>query len=140
MSISHNISASALPDEIRCGRAHVRFETSGRLTVVSIAGDVDASNAEPVGWYVRRVIAGERQALLDLSGLDFLGVEGLRALWAIGDVCTRAGVQWTMVTSHPVRRLLAVADRDGKLPAVDCMVAALDRLRGAGRPRLQVVT
>lgn len=140
MSILHNFPASPPPDGLGHGLALVRSETSSRLTVVSITGELDASNVEQVGRQVRGVITGERQALLDLSGLDFLSVDGLRLLWALGDVCAEAGVHWTVVASHPVRRLLTVADPDGKVPAVDCMVAALDRLRSAGRTSLHVVT
>jgi hypothetical protein len=38
-----------------------------------------------------------------------IGVDGVRALFAVGTACRRAGVEWALVASHPVRRLLASA-------------------------------
>jgi hypothetical protein len=59
---------------------------------------------------------------------DFLGVQGLRALMALGEECGRAGVAWTVVASQSIIRLLRVMRRGELLPAVASLAEALQHI------------
>jgi len=128
--------------QIHCYRARLTAEASNWVTVVSIAGDIDALNAEPVCEHIRAFVTAGRPLVLDLSEVDFLGVDGIRGLFDVGNACAERGVNWAVIASHAVRRLLRIADGDGQCHAVASMVEVRERLHVAHRPRrlLQVVT
>jgi hypothetical protein len=60
--------------------------------------------------------SADRALVLDLSGVDFLGVEGLRVLVNIGQQCQRTGLPWAMITSGAIQRLLRIADSIHPIP------------------------
>jgi hypothetical protein len=65
---------------------------------------------------------------------------------SLGDACAEAQVPLAVIASHAVRRLLRIADRDGRIPAGGSMVEVLERLDHAQshapnqRPALRLVT
>jgi anti-anti-sigma regulatory factor len=56
---------------------------------------------------------------LDLSTVDFIATAGFSALHRINVTCSAADVQWAMVPSRAVARLLRICDPDGVLPVVE---------------------
>ena len=147
MFVLHVISGSRVTPEIdnakvHCHRACVTAESSNCLTVVSITGEIDALNAEPVSEHIRGFVVPGRALVLDLSEVEFLGVAAVRSLMSLGEACAEAQVAWAVIASHAVRRLLDIADRDGRIPAGGSMVEVLDRLGYAQtqRPVLRLVT
>ncbi len=96
-------------------------------------GDVDAVNARALGRYVERHTGISRQLVLDLRAVDFFGTHGFTALYYISVHCGRNDVDWTIVGSAPVRRVLSICDPDGELPMVDDIPAALERLDRSAR-------
>ncbi len=120
---------------ISLGRACVTAFDSSWVTVIALRGEVDALNAAHVSTCLDQFARPDRALVLDLSDLDFLGVESLTGLLALGDRCDRLGVDWALVTSHSVRRLLRVGDRECRLHAVGSMVEVLQRFRTARRRR-----
>jgi anti-anti-sigma regulatory factor len=66
--------------------------------------------------------------VLDLRAVDFCGTHAFMALYYISVFCARNDVDWMIVGSHPVRRLLSICDPEGELPMVDDLPAALARL------------
>jgi anti-anti-sigma factor len=123
---------------IGVGRACLTAFDSSWVTVVALSGEIDALNAEPVASYLHEFASGDRALVLDFSGVGFLGVDGLEGLFALGETCDRLGVDWALVTSHSVRRLLRAGDRERRLPAVGSMVEVLQRFRTARRRRGQL--
>lgn len=125
----------ASADEMeRCGRATfaLRHPSPSRV-VVAVVGDIDAVNARALGRYVERHTGISRQLVLDLRAVDFFGTHGFTALYYISVHCGRSDVDWTIVGSAPVRRVLAICDPDGELPMVDDLPAALRRLDRSAR-------
>lgn len=57
------------------------------VAVISAHGHIDASNADILTEYTRGHLMRCRGVILDLSGLDFFGTEGLSALHRVSICC-----------------------------------------------------
>lgn len=95
---------------------------------VGVRGDIDAVNGRDLARYVVHHTRASRQLVLDLRSVDFFGTQGFTALYYISVHCARTDVDWAIVGSRHVRRLLAICDPDGELPLADNLRAALRRL------------
>lgn len=109
------------------------------VAVFSAHGDIDASNADDLADYTLSRVGRCRRMILDLSGLDFFGTAGLAALQTVYETCADMGVDWAMVPSAVVSRLLQICDPEGVLPTVGTDDAALARLRGEPLRLMQLV-
>lgn len=78
---------------------HLDSKHFDELTVVSIAGSIDALTAAEVTKYLEQELEGDQaRILVDLSGVEFMSSAGLRALLAAlkqsrqkgGDLCLAA--------------------------------------------------
>jgi anti-anti-sigma factor len=118
----------------RCGRASFALRhPSATRVAVAVIGDIDAVNARALGHYVERHTGISKQLVLDLRAVDFFGTHGFTALHYISVHCGRRDVDWTIVGSPPVRRVLSICDPEGELPMVDDLPAALARLDRSAR-------
>lgn len=116
-------------DRKRCGNATFAARRCTRERIaVGVRGEIDAVNARDLGRYVVHHTRASRQLVLDLRAVDFFGTQGFTALYYISVHCTRADVDWTIVASRPVRRLLTICEPDGELPVADNLRSALNRL------------
>jgi anti-anti-sigma factor len=118
----------------RCGRATfaVRHVSSTR-TAVAVTGEIDAVNGRDLGRYVERQTGASKQLVLDLRAVDFFGSTGFTALHYISVHCARSDVDWVIVGSPAVHRVLSICDPDGELPLVDDLLAGLARLDRSAR-------
>jgi anti-anti-sigma factor len=122
------------------GRADfaMHYVTPKRV-LVTVAGDIDATNRQALGRFVERHIRVSQELILDLSDVDFFGSQGFTALHYISVRCAGRDVDWMLVCNHSVRRILRICDPDGELPMVDDLGIALARLDHLGRCRQSVV-
>ena len=118
---------------IDCRGARIRAHTDAGLTVITISGDIDASNVEAVSCHARGLVPDRGALIVDLADIDFIGVDGLRALFALNSHCARTDTTWALIASHPVNRLLRVGDHDTLLPAVGSATEALLRVGRSSR-------
>ena len=119
----------AAADELqRCGTATfvVRHPSPTRVAV-AVLGDVDAVNARDLGRYVEPHTRVSKQLVMDLRAVDFFGSPAFTALYYISVRCARKDVDWMIIGSPPVRRLLSICDPEGELPLVDDLPSALER-------------
>ena len=126
-----------------CSGAYMRAKkTDSGLTVMSISGEIDASNADELSHRVSELASDCGALIVDLAEVDFIAIEGLRALFALNIECARAGTTWALIASHAVNRLLRVGDHDKLLPAMGSATEALLLVRRSGRSRrsLQLVS
>ena len=116
-------------EQYRCGRATfaVRRLSLSRMAVEAV-GEVDAVNGRALGRYVEQHTGISRQLVLDLRAVDFVGTQAFTTLYYISVHCARSDVDWIIVGSHPVRRLLSICDPDGELPLVDDLPSGLSQL------------
>ncbi|HEX9175550.1 MAG TPA: STAS domain-containing protein [Mycobacterium sp.] len=112
------------------------------LTVITISGEIDATNAGQLGHHVTALVPDDGALIVDMVDTDFISVDGLRALFALNVECVRVDTRWAVIGSHAVHRLLRVADGEGLVPAVRSATEALQRVRRSRRERrpLQLVT
>ena len=100
--------------------------------LVSVRGEVDATNGRFLAGYVERQIAGSSHLVLDLTVIDFFGTAGFAALHNINVVCARYGVSWVLMVGPQLRRFLRICDPDSVLPLGN---SALDHLNTESRDR-----
>lgn len=84
--------------------------------LVTIHGEVDATNGCALARYVERRIFGSSQLILDLQTVEFFAASGFAALSNINVICARAGVQWSLLAGPHVWRLLQICDPARELP------------------------
>lgn len=87
---------------------------------VYFSGEIDISTAadmrDAITWMIT---AGQAWPVADLSGVTFMDVAGVNALFAVQRAAAAAGGSLTLqAPSRQVRRLLAVFCPGGKLPAI----------------------
>lgn len=144
MSVVHNTNTSGDLDHFSVSGNGVFLSShaEGGATFVDAAGEIDASNIHYLTDYMLHYAGGGRPVIVDLTELDFLGAQGIPALFHISERFGEAGVEWALVPSHSVRRLLRICDTDGRLPAVSSIDEALERFSSQSRTRrlFQLVT
>lgn len=116
-----------------CGGARLRAKTDTGLAVISISGEIDASNVEGVNRHVRELESDCGALIVDLADVDFIAIDGLRALFALNMQCARTGTTLALIASQAVNRLLRVGDHERLLPVVGSATEALLVIRRSGR-------
>jgi len=95
---------------MRASLSTVRAHISSLATVLTISGDIDAGNVDPIKACMAEVVVTGNSFLLDLSGVDFFAARGISLLIAVDEACRGAQLPWTMVTSRPVDRALRISE------------------------------
>jgi anti-anti-sigma factor len=116
-----------------CHGAYVRAKTDTGLTVISISGEIDASNADALSRHASELVSDCGALIVDLAEVDFIALDGLHALFALNMQCARTGITLALIASQAVKRLLRVADHDKLLPAVGSATEALLLVRRSSR-------
>ena len=91
------------------------WETASSVRI-SVAGDIDASNAARLTEYVFHRSANCLELIVDLREVDFFGSAGLTTLLTIAERCSHANVTWTVIPSRAVSRVLDICDPQQTLP------------------------
>ena len=107
--------------------------------VISAKGEIDATNATEFADYALRHIGQAERVAVDLTDVEFFGTAGLSALKAIEARCSVGNIDWVLVPSKAVNRLLRICDLDSDLHTCYSVAAALSTLNGK-TPLLQLVT
>ena len=89
-----------------CDRAQMSALCRQLATVVSISGELDDSNMARATQYATRYVLCEKPFVLDLSDLDVCSDGAIALLYAVDDACYEVGVEWGVVASAAVVRVL----------------------------------
>jgi anti-anti-sigma factor len=108
-----------------CGGALVRAQCRHLATVMTISGAIDAMNVDQVSECCKRFILPDKPIVLDLSRVDCLAAQGIRFLYRIDDNCRTAGLEWALITSQAVTRVLRITKDEGSFPTVGSVHEAL---------------
>ncbi len=95
------------------------------MVVISVRGDIDASNTAILTDDVSEHATRCDGLVLDLVGLNFFGAEGFPALHRVSVSCARTGIGWAVVAGAAVSRLLRICDPQDLLPAADTVDEAV---------------
>ena len=87
--------------------------------LITVRGEVDATNSRMLAGYVERQIAGSTRLVLDLTVIDFFGTAGFAALHNTNVICARYGVTWRLLVGPQLRRFLRICDPENLLPLED---------------------
>jgi anti-anti-sigma factor len=94
-------------------------------TIVQIGGEIDACNADRLSENVFRYASTASALVVDTAAVDFCSVRGLRYLMALDQHCHASGIQWALVASGAVRRMLEVTGVNSTLPLANSIFTAL---------------
>lgn len=110
------------------GGMSVRTHFQPGTTIVQVHGAVDAYNAERLSDHLDELASPGRSLILDLRGVRFFSDDGLRALVDIAEKSQRTRVQWAVVTSPAIDRLLPTTNINYRLPTAASVEEALTQL------------
>jgi anti-anti-sigma factor len=120
------------------GRVDMRAQLRHLATILTISGDIDATNIDRVSAYATRLVPVGNALLLDLSGVAFSAAQSISVLVAVGDACDKAESPWALVTSHAVDRVLRISGHDDILPVVSSVPDGMQYFADLARVRQQV--
>ena len=108
-----------------CGRAQLRWHFRHLATVVTIHGEIDAANVDPVIGYIQRLILARDPLVLDLSDVKSSAAECILLLRLVGDECCSAEVEWTLVAGPDVSQMLRDSGYETMCPIARSVPEAL---------------
>jgi anti-anti-sigma factor len=115
-----------------------KVQTRKQAVVLTVSGELDASNADRFDNSVRGLVCNGEPFVIDLDEVTFIGVQCFQALLRLDAACRAGGTPWALVTSPRIRPIFAVAG--DTLPVAASLAEALhsvNPVKGAG---LQVVS
>ncbi|WP_369803942.1 STAS domain-containing protein [Mycobacterium sp. 1274761.0] len=128
-TVALHVDMPAADEVYRCGRAvFAAQELSDARMLITVQGEVDATNRQELGRFIQRHTRVSKQLILDLSAVDFFGSQGFTALYYVSVQCARRDTDWMVVAGRTVQRLLSICDPHGELPVVGELGPALARL------------
>ena len=101
------------------GRAKLAFSTewlNADIVKINVQGEIDATNDAELCDYVFRRAANCKTLILNLHEVSFFSTVGFSALLTIDDRCKRAAVNWMVIPSAAVSRVLDICDRQFTIP------------------------
>lgn len=122
---------------INCAGARLFVYARSLATVLRCDGEIDATNAARIGTEIRRF--SKAPLILDLSQLDFLGVEGFSELLTLNREHRAVGLHCTVVAGIAMRPLLRVVNGHG-MRVVESVPEALQLIEGALAERRQLLS
>ena len=122
---------------VDCGGAQVRAQCRHLATVVSITGDVTDANIDALIERVRHYILTEKPIVLDLGDVRSFAADGIALFEAVDDTCDEAAVEWSLVASQPVSRVLRL--RGDLVPTAESVPAALHHFSDVMSERRQLL-
>ncbi|ODR25825.1 STAS domain-containing protein [Mycolicibacterium porcinum] len=106
--------------------------------VISVHGELDASNAVELTECGIRHSRPSGQLVLDMSEVEFFAAGCFACLHTLNVGCAGENIDWVLIPSTAVSRVLDICDPAGALPTSSDLPAALSKLRSQPR-QLQMV-
>jgi anti-anti-sigma factor len=122
-----------------CDGARVRAQCRHLASVVTISGAIDAMNVDQLTECCERFIMPDKPLVLDLSGVDCLAAQGIRFLYRVDQDCSAAGLEWALIASQPVTRVLRITDDQARFPLVGSVHEALHYFVDAASARRRLL-
>jgi anti-anti-sigma factor len=114
---------------IDCRGMCVSVESQGPTPVITVSGDIDASNSDFMATVLSGFATRNDRLVVDMRGVDFIGTAGVQVLVDFDLQCRREGAAWTLVPCRILIRLLQVVDVGRHLPVSDSVDDAVALLQ-----------
>lgn len=138
---SQPVSQETVIERTDCHGAHFATRWLHHSTaIISAHGELDAANAQQFVDYALCHAPRIERLVLDLFGVEFFGTAGFSALHSVNVRCAGEKIQWALVPSTAVTRLLRICDPDSALPISSSVDTALAAVQGEPRRLLQLVS
>src|ERR1700761_2449064 len=95
---------------VHCNGALMRAHCRDLAAIVTVTGEIDATNIDRFSDYTPPFIKGATRLILALSVVNFLCASGVSIIFAFEDDCRVTGTRWAIVAGPTVRRLLHIGD------------------------------
>ena len=119
----NNTARTSTPQRVIRDRAIYAAQALPPATiVVTVVGELDAANTTQFSDYIQALLPDADRLVLDLSGVTFFAAEAFSAVHKVSAQAASQGLQWNLLTSAAVDRMLEICDPDH----------ALGQLRQAG--------
>lgn len=122
-----------------CSGAQIRAQCRHLATVVTVSGAIDAMNVDQVSDHCKRFILPDKSLILDLSGVECLAAQGIRFLYRIDNDCRAAGLEWALIASQAVIRVLRITDEQASFPVAGSVHEALHYFADATSARRRLL-
>ena len=145
MAATNSANSADQHDPPRCrymahfDRAHLFVYARNLGTVLRVDGEIDASNAKDLTTAIKNFARLKTPLVLDLSHLNFVSVEGFRALLFLNDELRKSRVYCSVVGGTAVHPLLRIVHHNG-LPIADSVPEAFQNLEDMLRARRQLLS
>ncbi|QRY42878.1 STAS domain-containing protein [Mycolicibacterium boenickei] len=129
-----NVAKRATPSHNGQTRAQFCAQwLSPATAVISVRGELDASNASELTDCGIRHSRTSGQLVLDLSAVEFFGAGCFACLHTLNVRCAGDNVDWVLIPSTAVSRVLGICDPACALPVSTELPAALSMLHNQPR-------
>lgn len=108
-----------------CAGAQIHAVCRQLATVVTVDGVIDDANVERVTALAMRFVLAEKPFVLNLSAVNSMSPQCVSLLSAVDERCFNIGVEWSLIASGPVRRLVVAAGMD--VPMAESVPDALQQ-------------
>ena len=102
-----------------------KVQTRRQAIVMTVAGELDASNVDQFDSSVRQLSSSGEPFIIDLSDVNFVNSQCIRIFFALQEECQSKGRSWALVVPPPLRPVLRICDPTDVLPVVSSVPEAL---------------
>jgi anti-anti-sigma factor len=117
-----------------------KVQTRSQAIVVTVCGELDASNTDRFARCVSELSRGGESFVVDLRAVTFLSVQCFRTLLGVETECRAGHTRWALVTDPQTRPLFEVIDPAGALPVTHSLTEAIRTVVPVKRSALQLVS
>jgi anti-anti-sigma factor len=107
--------------------------------VVTVDGDIDATNVGQVAQYATRYVLAEKPFILDLSAVNSISSQGISLIFAVDDKCYEAGLEWELVANPAIIATLGCDIDPTTLPVSGSVARALAHFADMTRRRRRLL-
>lgn len=101
------------------------------IAIARVSGNIDGPNTARWAASFDRLIAQGLPFIVDLTGVDVVDRDGIRALLRLRRQCVNARRAWVLVVNTSTRMAVPAAQLSQRLPIAASMSDALDQLAAA---------
>lgn len=110
---THRISVQVEPDRLPDCLLSLQVTSRGRVAMIAVSGEVDATNAHLLSGLAERVLRDDPLRLvLDLADVTFIGAAGVRALLRICAAVSAEAGQLILLNPSRITVTALTATRD----------------------------